>query len=183
LASLSFFLCYFFLFIGYSIYLHFKCYPLSEIPFQKTPKPSLSPCFYEGAPPIQPLTPTTMPWHSCTLGIKTSQDQGPLLPLMRILCYICSWSCGSPHLYPLVDGLVPGSYGEVWLVDIVVLLMGLQTPSVPYVLSLIPLLGTQCSVQCLAMNIYPYICQTLAEPLTRQVYQALVGILNSVWDW
>jgi hypothetical protein len=50
---------------------------------------------------------------------------------------------------PLFDGLVSGSSGgeRVWLVDIVVLPMGLQTPSTPSVLSLTPLLGTPCLVQ------------------------------------
>jgi hypothetical protein len=64
-----------------------------------------------------------------------SQDQGPLLPLMHdkaILCYICSWS----HVYSFVDGLVPGSSGGVWLVDIVVLPMGFHKPSTPSVPSL-----------------------------------------------
>jgi hypothetical protein len=48
-------------------------------------------------------------------GIKSSQDQGPLLPLMpdkAILCYICGWSHGSLHVYSLVGSLVPGSSGE-----------------------------------------------------------------------
>jgi hypothetical protein len=47
-------------------------------------------------------------------GIESSQDQGPLLPLMSnkaILCYICSWSHGSLHVYSLVGGLVSGSSG------------------------------------------------------------------------
>jgi hypothetical protein len=44
-------------------------------------------------------------------------------------------------VYTLVGGLVHGSSGvgmEVWLVDIVFLRMGLQTPSSPSVLSLTP---------------------------------------------
>jgi hypothetical protein len=45
-------------------------------------------------------------------------------------------------MYSFVDGLVPGSSAGVWFVDIVVLPMGLQTPSTPSVLSLTPLLGT-----------------------------------------
>jgi hypothetical protein len=51
-----------------------------------------------------------------------------------ILCYICSWSYGSFHVYSLVGGLVPGSSG----VHNVVPPMGLQTPSAPWVLSLTP---------------------------------------------
>jgi len=53
-------------------------------------------------------------------GIELSQNQGPFLPLMpdkTILCYICSWSHGSPHEYSLVGGLVSGSSGvSGWLI-------------------------------------------------------------------
>jgi hypothetical protein len=47
---------------------------------------------------------------------------------------------GPSHVYSLVGGLVSGS-PWVWLIDIVVLPMGLQTPSAPSVLPLIPPLG------------------------------------------
>ena len=63
---------------------------------------------------------------------------------------------------PLVGGLVPGTSGEVWLVNIVVLPMGLQTSSTPSVLSLTPPLGSSCSVQQLTMSICLCICQALA---------------------
>jgi hypothetical protein len=70
-------------------------------------------------------------------------------------------------------GLTPGrSGGGVWLVDIVVLPMGLQTPSTPSVLSLTPLLGTQHSVQSLAVSTHLCIYKTLLGPLRRQLYQA-----------
>jgi hypothetical protein len=108
-----------------------------------------------------------------------------------ILCYICSWS----HVYSFVDGLVPGSWwgGEGWLVNIVVLPTGLQTPSTPSVLSLTPLLGTPCSVQWLAVSIHLCICKALAGPLRRQPYQAplsmyflastiVSGLGNCIWD-
>jgi hypothetical protein len=68
------------------------------------------------------------------------------MPDKVILCYICSCS----QVYSLFGGLVPGSSGgwrgEIWLVDIVVPPMGLQTPTAPSVLSLTPPLGpdTQC---------------------------------------
>jgi hypothetical protein len=86
------------------------------------------------------------------------------------LCYICSWS----HVFSLVDGLVPGNSGDggVWLLDIVVLPMELQTPSTPSVPSLTPLLGTPHSVQWLAANIHLCISKALAGPLRRQPYQA-----------
>jgi hypothetical protein len=60
----------------------------------------------------------------------------------------------------------------VWFVHVVVLPMGFQIPSAPLVLSLTPPLGTPCSVQWLAASICLYICQALAEPLRRQLYQA-----------
>jgi hypothetical protein len=60
------------------------------------------------------------------------------------------------------------------LVHIVVLHKGLQTPSAPSVPSPTPSSGTLCSVQWLAENIHLYICQALAEPLKRQLYQAPV---------
>ena len=52
--------------------------------------------------------------------------------------------------------------------------MGLQTPSVSWILSLAPSLGTLCSVQWMAVSIHFCICHALAEPLKRQLYQAPV---------
>jgi hypothetical protein len=128
-------------------------------------------------PPFHPLP---LPGPSVPLHwrIKPSQDQGHLLPLMTnkaILCYISSWSHGSLHVYSLVGCLVPGSSGGGIVVHIVVPLMGLQTPSAPWVLSLAPPLGTLYSIQWIAVSIYLCICQALAEPLRRQLYQAPVS--------
>jgi hypothetical protein len=53
--------------------------------------------------------------------------------------------------------------------------MGLQTSSAPSVLSLTPPLGTLCSVQWLTASIHFCICQALAEPLRRQLYQVPVS--------
>jgi hypothetical protein len=80
-----------------------------------------------------------------------------------------------------------------WLVYIVVSPMGLQTPSAPWVLFLAPPLGTLCSVQWLAESVHLCICQALAEPLRRQLYQAPVsklllalttvsGFRDCIWD-
>jgi hypothetical protein len=66
----------------------------------------------------------------------------------------------------------------VWLVDIVVLPMGLQTPSGPLALPLTPPLGSPGSDRWLAVIILSiHICtgQALAEPLKRQLYQAPVS--------
>jgi hypothetical protein len=60
-------------------------------------------------------------------GIKPSQDQTPLLPLMSnkaILCYICIWIHWSLHVYSLVGGLVPGSFGDMGWFILLFLLWG-----------------------------------------------------------
>ena len=92
--------------------------------------------------------------------------------IRNFLCYICDWNHGSLHVYSLVDGLVLGSSGGVWFVDIVFLSMGLQTLSAPLVLPLTPPLGSPCSVWQLALSIHLCICKSLAEPLRRQPFQA-----------
>jgi hypothetical protein len=61
------------------------------------------------------------------------------------------------------------------VVEIVVLPMGLQTPSAPSVLALTSPLGSLCSVWCLAACICICIGQALAEPLRGQLYQAPVS--------
>jgi hypothetical protein len=55
--------------------------------------------------------------------------------------------------------------------------MGLQTPLTPWELSLAPSLGTLCSVQWMIVSIHFCICQSLEEPLRRQLYQAPVSKL------
>jgi hypothetical protein len=113
--SYNFFL--FLSFFGYFLYLHFKCYPLFCPPQPTIPSPI--PCFYEGVPPPTHLLPPQCPGIPLHWGIKPSQDQGALLPLMpnkTILCYVCGWSHGSLHVYSLVGGLVPESSGRSgWL--------------------------------------------------------------------
>jgi len=64
---------------------------------------------------------------------------------------------------------------ELRLVGIVVH-MGLQAPSAPSILSLIPPIGTLFSVQWLVASIHLCICQALAKPLRRQLYQVPVSI-------
>jgi hypothetical protein len=133
-------------------------------------------------PPTHPLPlpclHTPLQWN-----IKPSLDQGPLLPLMSPLE-------GHPLLHiqlkPCVSPCVLLGWWwrpwQLWLVDIVVLPMGLQISSAPSVLSLTPPLGSPCSVQWLASSMHLCICQALAKPLWRQLYQALVSkiiILNS----
>ena len=57
----------------------------------------------------------------------------------------------------------------IWLVDIVVLFMGLQTPSASSVLALTPPLGFLPSVHCICIG------QALEDPLSRELYQAPVS--------
>jgi hypothetical protein len=79
------------------------------------------------------------------------------------------------------------------LVHIFVPSKGMQTPSAPSDISLTPPLDTLCLVQWLAESIHICICQALAEPLRRQVYQTPVikhllvstivsGFGNCIWD-
>jgi len=87
----------------------------------------------------------------------------------------------------------PWELWGVWLVHIVVLLMGLQTPSAPSVLSLTPSLGSLCSVRWLAASILICISKALVEPLRRHPYQVPVskhflesavvtGLGGCIWD-
>jgi hypothetical protein len=46
------------------------------------------------------------------------------MPNKAILCYICSWSHGSLHVFSLVDGLVPGSSGDTGWFILLFLLQG-----------------------------------------------------------
>jgi len=112
---LSFFLSFFLFsfFIGY-FNLHFKCYSLSKCPVHRPP--SLPPSSIRVFP--LPNHPSFLPPHPdlSYTGVHPWQDQGLLLPLVpnkAILCYICSWSHGSVHVYSLDGGLVPVSSG--WL--------------------------------------------------------------------
>jgi hypothetical protein len=96
----------------------FFIYISNIIPFLVTLRTHLfhphCPCLYEGVPsPILPLLHPIpgIPLHWC---MGPSQAQVPpllLMPAKAILCYTCSLSHGSLHVYPLVGGLVPGSFG------------------------------------------------------------------------
>ena len=56
--------------------------------------------------------------------------------------------------------------------------MGLQTPSAPWVLSSLDLsLGNLGFFQWMTVSIHFCICQALAEPLRRELYQAPVSKL------
>jgi hypothetical protein len=133
-------------------------------PFLISPPETLHPfppsCFYEVCP--QP-TPASPPWHSPALGHRAVTGSRASLP-------IDDWQ-GHPLLQIWLEPWVPlcvllGWWfrpWELWLVDIVVLPTGLQTPSALSVLSLTPPLGTWWSVKWLAASICLCICQVLAS--------------------
>jgi len=98
------------LFLGYFMSLPFKC---SHHP----PSPILLP-FSPASMKMLPLppTPTCISLH---WGNEPSQDQELLLLLIpdkAILCYICCWSQGFPHVYFFVGCLVHWSSGGGCLV-------------------------------------------------------------------
>jgi hypothetical protein len=96
------------------------------------------------------------------------------MPDKAILFYKLGWSYVSLHVYSLVGVLDPGNSGGIWLFDIVVLPMEMQTPSAPSMLSLTPRLWSSSSVRWLVHSILICIAQALADPLMRQLYQSNV---------
>ena len=112
------------------------------------------------------------------------------MPDKAILCYMCSWSHGSLH--------VGWSFSSwelwgVWLVDIVVFPMILQTSSAPSVLPLTSKLGSQSSFWWLTASIHICISKNLAKPLRKHLYQAplskhllasaiVPGLGGCIWD-
>ena len=96
------------------------------------------------------------------------------MPHKAIRCYLCSLSNGSFYVYSLVSGLDPGSSGceSGWLI-LLFLLWAVNAFSSfsPFSNSSI---GFLCFVHWLAVNIQLWICQALAKPLRRQLYQAPV---------
>jgi hypothetical protein len=103
-----------FFFIGYFLYLHFKCFPLFRCPIQKPPMPS--PCLSEGA------ASSCHPGIPQQWGFKHTQAQGPLfipdvqqgqpLPHMRPApwvppCVFFGWWSSPQALWGPVDIVAP----------------------------------------------------------------------------
>ena len=91
-------------------------------------------------------------------------------------------------MYSLVSDLVPWELWELWLVDIVVLPMEMQTPSAPSGLSLTPPLGDPmissmvgCKHPSLYMSGSGKASQETAPSDSCQ--HVLLGIHNSVYIW
>jgi len=139
------------IFIGYFVYLHYKCYSLSPpLPF-----PLSLPLLIWRCSLSYPSTPTSTPWNSSTLG-KWAFTETRASPIDARQCHpLLQYAAGAMGPSICTHWLVVCSLwaleGGIWLVDIVVLPMGLQTPSASSVLSLTLPLGSQCSVQWLAV--------------------------------
>ena len=113
-------------------------YISNVIPFPDPPRNPLSHplLLLGGCSPTNPPTPASLPLHSPALGPRgfSSIDALQCLPLLHMQlepwvppCALLGWWFSSL---------------ELWLVYIVILPMGLQTPSAPSVLFLTPPLGT-----------------------------------------
>jgi hypothetical protein len=171
------FVCLFVFFIfSYYIFSLFTWQMLS--PFLVSPPKILYPI----TPPtaLQPTHSHSWSWHSPILEHRTFTGPrasppidgqlghplwhiqlGPKVPL----CVFFDWWYSSKELW------------EYWLVHIVVPPMKLRIPSAPWVLSLAPSLGNLCSIQWVTVSIHFCICQALAEPHRRQLYEAIVSRL------
>jgi hypothetical protein len=119
-----------------------------------------------------PPIPASWSWHSPTLGHRafTRPRTSPSNDVQQ----------GHPLLHRRLEPWVapcvlfgwwfsPWELWGYWLVHIVVPLMGPPPPSTPWVFFLTPPLGILCSVQWLALSLHICICQTLVEPLRRQL--------------
>ena len=77
-------------------------------------------CFYVGVPISNHshLPVLVFPYTGVPSLHRTKELSSPIDAVDKaILCYICSWSNGSLHVYSLVGGLVPGSSGvSGWLI-------------------------------------------------------------------
>ena len=151
LYRFSFFIMYFSRF--YQIFSTFTFQMLS----QKSPIPS--PC----------LSPICTHSHFLTLAFtcmgasKVHKTRGPLFLMIAeqaIFCYICS----QRH--------------KLWgysIIPIVVPPIVLQRPLASWVFSLAPPLGALCSNPQLTVSLHFCICQALAQPHKKQVYQGPVN--------
>jgi hypothetical protein len=128
------------------------------------------------SPHLQPPPPAHQNIRSSFLALAFSYNGAYNLHRTRASPSIDD-QVGNTFLHMQLEAWVPQHVFFGWwygLVHIVVPPMELQTTSAPWVLSLVPSLGTLCSVQWWAKSIQLGVCQALAEPLRRQLYQAPV---------
>jgi hypothetical protein len=132
--------------------------------------------------PLLPNTPTpaSCAWHSPILGHRTFTGPRASPPIDDRLGHPLLHMQLEPRVPPCVFfdwWFSPRELWEYWLGHIVVPPMGLQTHSAPWALSLVSSLETLCYVQWMTVSIHFCICQSLAEPFRRQLYQGPVSKL------
>jgi hypothetical protein len=121
-------------------------YISNVIPFSGYPPPK------KNSLSFPPASMRVTPSHSYLPTLAFPYTGALSLHKTKGLCYICSWSHGSPHVYSLVGGLLPGSSGKSgWL--ILLFFLWVYKYLQLLVLSLAPSLGTLCSVQWLVASI------------------------------
>ena len=128
-----------------------------------------------------------MPPFWCITSLKAQVHPLPLRPDKAVLCYSVR-SLGPTCVHSLIDGLVSGSSQGSKLVDIVGLLMGSSSPSVPLILPLTLPQGFPTWVQWLAVSICICLCQLLGRASQRTAMlgsclQVQHSISNSIRVW
>ena len=124
--------------------------------------------------------------------IPTGHKVAPFLYSLELWDPHMQLDHGSLHVCSLVGSKFLGALG-VLVGSIVDPPMGLQIPSAPWVLTLAPPLRNLCTVQWLTESTHHSICQVLAEPFRRHLYQAPVskqlmasiiasGFGDCIWD-
>jgi hypothetical protein len=142
--------------------------------------PPKIPYFIPPPPATNPPTPASWPWHSSILRHRAFTGPRASPPIDDPLSHPLLHMQLEPWVPPCIFfgwWFSPRELWGYWLVHIVVPPRGLQISSAPWVLSLVPSLGTLCSVQWMTVSIHFCISQALAEPLRRQLYQAPVSKL------
>jgi hypothetical protein len=143
ISDFLFFFKFYFIYFYWLFYLFtFQMLSPSQFTPCQPPFPCPSPLLLWGCSTTHLPTPTSLPSHSPTLGHQTFTE-------LRASSHI---DVPQDHslLHMQLEAWVPScavlgwwfSSWELWLVDTVVLPMGLQTPSAPSVLSLTPPLGS-----------------------------------------
>jgi hypothetical protein len=120
----------------------------------------------------------SLSWHSLILGHRAFTGPRASPPIDDLLGHSLLHIQLEPQVPPCVLFDWWNSSNELWgywLVHIDAPLMGFQTSSATWVHSLALSLETLCSFQWMTVSIYFCICQILAEPHKRQLYQTPVS--------
>jgi hypothetical protein len=181
----------FFLFFSFFIFYLFTFQMLFHFlisPLQKSPIPSHLLLLLWGCAPTYPSIPVSPPSHSPTLGhqVFTGPRASSPIDAQQGHPLLCIW------LEPWVPPCVLLGWWfrpwELWLVDIVVHPIELQTPSPPSVLSLTPPFRTPMISSMVGWQHPPLYMSGFSRPsqetaILGSSQHALLGIHNSVCIW